>query len=348
MQFLKTSNLYSLQTRVPSNIKERAVYLAGLPSLKKVIMSASNLRLLNVNVQFGDLLHSVSAETPRVFQFEKGDQLPLLEELKLYCDSFSIENWTVWFACIDWTRIRRLDFDTAYHAFFIKYFHGRLPALRAFKTGIHTSQELMELDRFLTTLDQLEELDICTFGSKVCFPKKALARHGTCSLRHIGYLSSLTEIFRRFQFSSVDQLYELNKQCTKLESLEIDVQFLLDWPFDIFSSLARFTRLHYLKVRCDISPLPIADWDLRKGITTTKRIFNVITREKIGVPLLTMDLITRLNLTRSSIGGECSRDKSRPILATIRCQATHLDDGRVLVHVQSWDDCIERHAISIG
>ncbi|MCJ1266675.1 hypothetical protein MMC22_006560 [Lobaria immixta] len=101
VQFLKTSNLYSLQTRVPSNIKERAVYLARLPSLKKVIMSASNLRLLDVDVRFGDLLHSVSAETPRVFQFEKGDQFPLLEELKLYCDSFSIENWTVWFACID-------------------------------------------------------------------------------------------------------------------------------------------------------------------------------------------------------------------------------------------------------
>lgn len=55
VQFLKTTNLYSLQTRVPSNIEERAVYLAGLSSLKKVIMSASNLRVLNVDVRFGDL-----------------------------------------------------------------------------------------------------------------------------------------------------------------------------------------------------------------------------------------------------------------------------------------------------
>lgn len=150
------------------------------------------------------------------------------------------------------------------------------------------------------------------------------------------------------QFSSVDQLDELNKQCPKLESLEIDLTFFVGWPFDICSSLALFTRLHYLKVRFDMSRSPIANFNLRKGIHAAKTLFDFITRKKIGVPLLTMDLITSLHHTCSSIRGGCPRDQSRPILATIRCKAKHLEDGSVLGFVESWDDCIERHAISIG
>lgn len=310
-------------------------------------MSASNLRILDVHVAFGGPSHSIDAKPPKVFQFEKSDRFPPLVELKIYCNSycFSIENWTAWFACMDWTRLCRLDFDTAYQAFFIRHFHGKLPALRAVKIGVHTVEEVEELDGFLTALDQLEELHIHTFIFEPCFPKLALVRHGPCSLTHLGYLSAtIIGSSRSYQFISAGQIDELNKQCPKLESLEIDLRFDQGWPFSAMSSLARFPCLYRLKVRFDMSATNIWQKDLSTNILIAKSLFAFTRQKKKGVPLLTMDFIVRLN-QNFSVRAECSRNPKWPMLATIRCKVGRRDDGTEDTVVNSWDNCLERHEL---
>lgn len=352
VHFLKTANLCSLQIRAPSNIKGSPAYMAELQSLKKVIMSASNLRVLDVHMLdvhavFGGLLNSVNAIPPGIFQFEKGDRFPPLEELSLYCYShcFSIENWAAWFACMDWTQLRRLNFGISYQASFMKYFKGKLPDLRSFKTGLHAVEEVEGLDGFLTALDQLEDLDIRSFIAKPLFSQLALARHGSCSLRHLSYLSPIIfDMSKPCRFISTDQLDELNKQCPKLESLEIDLRIDQGWPDSIMSSLARFACLHHLRVRFDM-PATKGQLDLRKSTLIAKSLFAFTRQEKIGVPLLTMVSIVRLEGNHRDIQNECSRDQLRRILATIRCKVVQRDDGIESTIVKSWKGFIGRHSM---
>lgn len=102
----------------------------------------------------------------------------------------------------------------------MKYFKGKLPALRSFKTWLHAVKEVDGLDGFLIALDELEELDIRSFIAKPLFLQLTLARHGSCSVRHLGYLSPIIfDMSKPFRFISTDQLDELNKQCPKLESI---------------------------------------------------------------------------------------------------------------------------------
>ena len=343
VQFLMTTNLFSLTISVP---KGTEITGTSLTELKKVVMNASNLRVLNVQVPSVYLLDFFIGNPPKVFQFETNDRFPPLEELRLCCNNyfFSIDSWMSWSACMDWTQLRILDFGWIYQAFFIERFCGKLPSLRTFRTGIYRAEQAQELDHFLTPLTQLEELNILSFIDKISFPL-TLPSQRAHSLRRLGYHSPMIGgKLGPDQFSSAAQLDELNEKYSNLVSLGIDIQSDQVWPIGIMSSLARFTHLRYLQVQhVNMSAINKA---LPQSISAARSLFASIRQEKIGVPLSTVDLIVRLNLDFSNIQDECSRDQSQLFTATIRCEAVQRDDGTEDTVVNIWDDCIERHALS--
>lgn len=342
VQFLRTTNLFSLAILVP---KDREITGTSLTELKKVVMNASNLRVLNVQVPSVNLLDFISGNPPKVFQFETNDRFPPLEELRLCCNNhfFSIGSWMSWSACMDWTQLRLLDFGWTYQAFYMKDFCGKLPSLRTFRTGIYRTEQAQELDLFLTPLTRLEELYILSFIAKLNFPL-ALPSQRAHSLRRLGYHSPMIggKILPD-QFSSAEQLDELNEKYSNLVSLGIDMQSDPVWPIRIMSSLARFTHLRHLQVHHDMSAIKKA---LPQSISAARSLFASTRQEKIGVPLSTVDLTIRLNLDFSKIQDECSGDHCQLFTATIRCEAVQRDDGTEDTVVNIWDDCVERHALS--
>lgn len=108
------------------------------------------------------------------------------------------------------------------------------------------------------------------------------------------------------------------------------------WLDSIMSSLARFACLHHLRVRFDMPATK--QLDLPKSALIAESLFAFTRQEKIGVPLLTMVSIVRLEGNHRDIENECSRDQMRRILATMRCKVVQRDDGIESTTIKSWDE----------
>lgn len=198
-ELLSSPNLHSLLHTILAN-DPSAQCSSKMNELKRCLLRARGLKVFCLQVDRNNrILNSDFAYSPLNLPFKYGDQFPTLEELTLDpCLQHYFptkEHCNMWARCMDWSQLRKLDFNYGSPKHLLEALTGRVPQLKVFnfgswgRTGAASSlwncaDDLNILTRFLDSIDTLESVKMHSWDDKETrlIRLALLARHGA-SLR---------------------------------------------------------------------------------------------------------------------------------------------------------------------
>lgn len=168
------------------------------------------------------------------FQFSGDETFPPLEELSLSGYRLSEEEWEHWQKGVQWSKLRSLTLGPRYMADFLELAAGYANSLRNLEVKLYTDADRTKcrrLERFLTGFSSLESLTVRGYH----VPIGPIGHHPGLKDLCLHLFEPVREDYR--QTLDVEQLQELDKSCTDLERLEIDLERDGEWVRRIQMSL---------------------------------------------------------------------------------------------------------------
>lgn len=267
--FIECSSDSLISTLGDSNEPVRRLY--------KTLVACPNVRSLSLSLSQGGC--DVS-ETPRSFDWKKGDRFPTLENLTLSGYDWNSmvrgtgkSNAEYWKEVMDWSQLKRLDLSLPPNSF-LETFRNNFDSLTSLSlrpefgfwgdelTLCEFNEAAQELRQnytsFVVDLPPLRELSISGMGQLLNMTP-ILQAHGA-SLETLAIHEFESECkyetcnatWARPIFS-VSDLEEINTAAPKLQTLTLDVrQNRGKWPVAIFRALSKFANVSDLNIYVDL------------------------------------------------------------------------------------------------
>ena len=201
----------------------------SLPKLSKILLEASNLRSLGLDIMFGSNWAKVaSLKLP----LQPSDRLPPLYALRLSdaSETFGSDNehCGMFSRCMDWTCLRRLDLGSSCPQHFLEEIGSRLSNLKSLTMGVEpdadwASQSLTSVVKFIESLPGLHVLRL-TDKTNAFETMSSVIVESQKSLQDFSYRDLLRrDTDREVSYWEPSRLRELIVRNPELSQLEFDV-----------------------------------------------------------------------------------------------------------------------------